>query len=62
MLWTYSKTNVHFIFILKKYTPYPRSMFIFPQIAHSFLEKTLVRIERSKIGKYVFSKFRKKIN
>ena len=65
MLWDIFKDKRSFYFHpLQKDTPYPRSMYVFSpkQIAHSFLEKTLVRIERSKIGKYVFSKFRKKIN
>ena len=65
MLWDIYKDKRSFYFHpLEKDTPYPRSMYVFSPkyLMHNFLKKTLVRIERSKIGKYVFSKIRKNIN
>lgn len=62
MLWDIYKDKRSFYFHpLQKDTPYPRSMYVFSpkQIFKTFVEKTLVRIERSKIGNYVFSKIRK---
>ena len=49
---------------LEKDTPYPRSMYVFSPkyLIGAFTKKTLLSIERSKLGKYVFSKIRKKIN
>ena len=63
MFWDVYKDKRSFYFHpLEKETPYPRSMYVFSpkHLLQSFVKKTLVRIERSKIGNYVFSKFRKK--
>ena len=65
MLWDIYKDKRSFYFHpLEKDTPYPRSMYVFSPkyLIGSFTKKTLLRIERSKLGKYVFSKIRKKIN
>ena len=65
MLWDIWKDKRSFYFHpLEKNTPYPRTMYVFSpkHIVQSFVHKTLVRIERSKIGKFVFTKIRKKIN
>ena len=63
MFWDVYKDKRSFYFHpLEKETPYPRSMYVFSpkHLLQSFVKKTLIRIERSKIGNYVFSKFRKK--
>ena len=63
MLWDVYKDKRSFYFHpLEKDTPYPRTMYVFSpkHIVESFIQKTLVRIERSKIGKYIFSAIRKK--
>ena len=65
MLWDIYKDKRSFYFHpLEKDTPYPRTMYVFSpkHIVESFIQKTLVRIERSKIGKYIFSGIRKKLN
>ena len=65
MLWDIYKDKRSFYFHpLEKDTPYPRTMYVFSpkHIVQSFIQKTLVRIERSKIGKYIFSAIRKKLN
>jgi hypothetical protein len=65
MLWDIYKDKRSFYFHpLEKETPYPRTMYVFSpkHIVESFIQKTLVRIERSKIGKYIFSGIRKKLN
>ena len=65
MLWDIYKDKRSFYFHpLEKDTPYPRTMYVFSpkHIVESFIQKTLVRIERSKIGKYIFSAIRKKLN
>ena len=62
MLWDIYKDKRSFYFHpLEKDTPYPRTMYVFSpkHIIESFIHKTLVRIERSKIGKFVFTKIRK---
>ena len=53
-------TRIYF----EKNKPYPRTMYVFSpkHIIESFVHKTLVRIERSKIGRFVFTKIRKKFN
>ena len=63
MLWDIYKDKRSFYFHpLEKDTPYPRTMYVFSPkyLVNGFVKKTLVRIERSKIGKYVFSKIRSK--
>ena len=65
MLWDIWKDKRSFYFHpLEKNKPYPRTMYVFSpkHIIESFVHKTLVRIERSKIGRFVFTKIRKKIN
>ena len=65
MLWDIYKDKRSFYFHpLEKDTPYPRTMYVFSpkHIVESFIQKTLVRIERSKIGRFVFTKIRKKFN
>ena len=64
MLWDIWKDKRSFYFHpLEKNKPYPRTMYVFSpkHIIESFVHKTLVRIERSKIGRFVFTKIRKKI-
>ena len=63
MLWDIYKDKRSFYFHpLEKDTPYPRTMYVFSpkHLAKAFLKKSLIRIERSKIGNYIFSKIRKK--
>ena len=65
MLWDIWKDKRSFYFHpLEKNKPYPRTMYVFSpkHIIESFVQKTLVRIERSKIGRFVFTKIRKKFN
>ena len=65
MIWDIYKDKRSFYFHpLEKDTPYPRTMYVFSpkHIVESFIQKTLVRIERSKIGNYIFSTIRKKLN
>jgi len=65
MLWDIYKDKRSFYFHpLEKNKPYPRTMYVFSpkHIVESFIQKTLVRVERSKIGKIVFSYIRKKYN
>ncbi len=65
MLWDIWKDKRSFYFHpLEKNKPYPRTMYVFSpkHIIESFVHKTLVRIERSKIGRFVFTKIRKKFN
>ena len=65
MLWDIWKDKRSFYFHpLEKNKPYPRTMYVFSpkHIIESFIHKTLVRIERSKIGRFVFTKIRKKFN
>ena len=65
MLWDIWKDKRSFYFHpLEKDKPYPRTMYVFSpkHIIESFVHKTLVRIERSKIGRFVFTKIRKKFN
>ena len=65
MLWDIYKDKKSFYFHpLEKDTPYPRTMYVFSpkHIVESFIQKTLVRIERSKIGNYIFSGIRKRMN
>ena len=65
MLWDIYKDKRSFYFHpLEKDTPYPRTMYVFSpkHLVESFVKKSLIRIERSKIGNYIFSKIRKKIN
>ena len=65
ILWDIHKDKRSFYFHpLEKDTPYPRTMYVFSprHIVQSFLQKTLVRIERTKIGSYIFSSIRKKWN
>jgi len=65
MLWDIYKDKRSFYFHpLEKDTQYPRTMYVFSprHIVESFIQKTLVRVERSKIGKYIFPKIRKKFN
>ena len=63
MLWDIYKDKRSFYFHpLEKDTQYPRTMYVFSpkHIVESFIQKTLVRVERSKTGKYIFSYIRKK--
>ena len=63
MLWDIWKDKRSFYFHpLEKSKPYPRTMYVFSprHIIESFVHKTLVRIERSKIGRLIFTKIRKK--
>jgi len=63
MLWDIYKDKRSFYFHpLEKDTPYPRTMYVFSprHLVESFVKKSLIRIERSKIGNYIFSKIRKK--
>ena len=65
MVWDIYKDKRSFYFHpLEKDTQYPRTMYVFSpkHIVESFIQKTLVRVERSKIGKYIFSSIRKKFN
>ena len=65
MLWDIWKDKRSFYFHpLEKNKPYPRTMYVFSpkHIIESFVNKTLVRIERSKIGRFVFTKIRKRFN
>ena len=65
MLWDIWKDKRSFYFHpLEKNKPYPRTMYVFSpkHIIESFAHKTLLRIERSKIGKFVFTKIRKAFN
>ena len=65
MLWDIWKDKRSFYFHpLEKNKPYPRTMYVLSpkHIIESFVHKTLVRIERSKIGRFVFTKIRKKFN
>ena len=65
MLWDIYKDKRSFYFHpLEKDTQYPRTMYVFSpkHIVESFIRKTLVRVERSKTGKYIFSYIRKKFN
>ena len=65
MLWDIWKDKRSFYFHpLEKNKPYPRTMYVFSpkHIIESFVHKTLVRIERSKIGRFVITKIRKKFN
>ena len=65
MLWDIYKDKRSFYFHpLEKDTQYPRTMYVFSpkHIVESFIRKTLVRVERSKTGKYNFSYIRKKFN
>ncbi len=64
MLWDIYKDKRSFYFHpLEKDTPYPRTMYVFSprHLLEAFVKKSLIRIERSKIGNYIFSKIRKKI-
>ena len=64
MLWDIYKDKRSFYFHpLEKDTPYPRTMYVFSpkHLVEAFIKKSLIRIERSKIGNYIFSKIRKKI-
>ena len=64
MLWDIYKDKRSFYFHpLEKDTPYPRTMYVFSpkHLVESFVKKSLIRIERSKIGNYIFSKIRKRI-
>jgi len=64
MLWDIYKDKRSFYFHpLEKDTPYPRTMYVFSpkHLVEAFVKKSLIRIERSKIGNYIFSKIRKKI-
>jgi len=63
MLWDIYKDKRSFYFHpLEKDTPYPRTMYVFSprHLLEAFVKKSLIRIERSKIGNYIFSKIRKK--
>ena len=63
MLWDIYKDKRSFYFHpIEKDTPYPRTMYVFSpkHLSEAFLKKSLIRIERSKIGNYIFSKIRKK--
>ena len=63
MLWDIYKDKRSFYFHpLEKDTPYPMTMYVFSpkHLVESFVKKSLIRIERSKIGNYIFSKIRKK--
>ena len=65
MLWDIYKDKRSFYFHpLEKDTQYPTTMYVFSpkHIVESFIRKTLVRVERSKTGKYIFSYIRKKFN
>ena len=65
MLWDIYKDKRSFYFHpLETDTPYPRTMYVFSpkHLVKAFVKKSLIRIERSKIGNYIFSKIRKKIN
>ncbi len=65
MLWDIYKDKRSFYFHpIEKDTPYPRTMYVFSpkHLVEAFVKKSLIRIERSKIGNYIFSKIRKKIN
>tara|TARA_B100001105_G_scaffold254055_1_gene248959 strand:+ start:864 stop:1727 length:864 start_codon:yes stop_codon:yes gene_type:complete len=65
MLWDIWKDKRSFYFHpLEKNKPYPRTMYVFSpkHIVESFIHKTMVRVERSKIGKYIFTYIRKKYN
>ena len=64
MLWDIYKDKRSFYFHpLEKDTPYPRTMYVFSpkHLVEAFIKKSLIRIERSKIGNYIFSMIRKKI-
>ena len=64
MLWDIYKDKRSFYFHpLEKDTPYPRTMYVFSpkHLVEAFIKKSLIRIERSKIGNYIFSKIRKRI-
>ena len=64
MLWDIYKDKRSFYFHpLEKDTPYPRTMYVFSpkHLVEAFVKKSLIRIERSKIGNYIFSKIRKRI-
>ena len=64
MLWDIYKDKRSFYFHpLEKDTPYPRTMYVFSpkHLVKAFVKKSLIRIERSKIGNYIFSKIRKRI-
>ena len=64
MLWDIYKDKRSFYFHpIEKDTPYPRTMYVFSpkHLVEAFVKKSLIRIERSKIGNYIFSKIRKKI-
>ena len=63
MLWDIWKDKRSFYFHpLEKNKPYPRTMYVFSpkHIIESFVHKTLVRMKRSKIGRFIFTKIRKK--
>ena len=63
MLWDiYSDKRSFYFHPIEKDTPYPRTMYVFSpkHLTEAFLKKSLIRIERSKIGNYIFSKIRKK--
>jgi hypothetical protein len=62
MVWDIYKDKRSFYFHpLEKNTPYPRTMYVFSpkQVVISFIEKSLTRFERSKLGNYVFKKIRR---
>ena len=64
MLWDIYKDKRSFYFHpLEKDTPYPRTMYVFSpkHLVEAFVKKSLIRVERSKIGNYIFSKIRKRI-
>ena len=64
MLWDIYKDKRSFYFHpLEKDTPYPRTMYVFSpkHLVEAFIKKSLIRIEKSKIENYIFSKIRKKI-
>ena len=64
MLWDIYKDKRSFYFHpLEKDTPYPRTMYVFSpkHRVEAFVKKSLIRIERSKIGNYIFSRIKKKI-
>ena len=64
MLWDIYKDKRSFYFHpLEKDTPYPRTMYVFSpkHLVEAFVKRSLIRIERSKIGNYIFSKIRKRI-
>ena len=65
MLWDIYKDKRSFYFHpLEKETPYPRTMYVFSpkHLMQAFVKKSLVRIERSKIGNYIISNIRKRVN